>query len=239
MFCQHCGANLEPNTVFCPACGHQQVIASGGPPPPPLPGGNLGPPLAPFIPPVMAKAQTGQWISQAWEVVKTDIGLFMGITLIQAIIGGAVPLILQGSMHAGFYIACMKKLTRGKLEVADLFLGFNFFVQSLLAVIVIGVFAFLGLLACVIPARVVIAVYIFSYLFIVDKRMDFWTAMQASHSVVKHDYVGFSLFVLALVGVNILGLLCCIVGVLVTAPLSFMAVTIAYRELVGFEPNTV
>jgi uncharacterized membrane protein len=39
--------------------------------------------------------------------------------------------------------------------------------------------------------------------------------------------------------VNVLGFICCLVGLLVTIPLTFAAITIAYKELVGFEPNTV
>jgi uncharacterized membrane protein len=69
--------------------------------------------------------------------------------------------------------------------------------------------------------------------------MDFWPAIQASHAVVKSDYVGFTLFLLAMAGVNILGFLCLIVGLLVTIPLSFAAITLAYREIVGFDEQTV
>jgi uncharacterized membrane protein len=83
------------------------------------------------------------------------------------------------------------------------------------------------------------SMYKFTYLFIVDKRMDFWPAMQASHAVVKQEYFGFLLFLVLMSLLNIGGLICCVVGLLVTIPISFMAITIAYRELVGFEPNTV
>jgi uncharacterized membrane protein len=81
--------------------------------------------------------------------------------------------------------------------------------------------------------------YKFTYLFIVDKRMDFWPAMQASHSIVKQDYFGFTMFLLALVGVNILGAICCIVGIFITIPLTFAAITVAYRDIVGFDEQTV
>jgi uncharacterized membrane protein len=81
--------------------------------------------------------------------------------------------------------------------------------------------------------------YKFTYLFIVDKRMDFWPAMQASHDVVKNDYFGFTMFLLLAVLINILGFLCCIVGLLVTVPATIAAITIAYKEIVGFEQVTV
>ena len=133
----------------------------------------------------------------------------------------------------------MKKLLGRKAEFADLFTGFNFFVPTLVASLLIGVFTFAGTLLCIIPGLVVAAMYKFTYLFIVDKKMDFWPAMQASHAVVKNDYVGFTLFLILAFLVNVLGVLCCIVGVLVTIPITFAAITVAYKEIVGFEPRTV
>src|SRR5262249_7788502 len=109
-------------------------------------------------------------------------------------------------------------------ELADLFKGFNFFVAALVACLIITIFTFVGSIFCIIPGLVVGAIYMFSYLFIVDKRMDFWPAMQASYAIVKNDYFGFTLFFVALLLLNILGVICCVVGVLVTMPIFFAAV---------------
>jgi uncharacterized membrane protein len=62
--------------------------------------------------------------------------------------------------------------------------------------------------------------------------------MEASHAVVKNDYFGFTMFLLLAVLVNLLGALCCIVGLLVSIPVTFAAITIAYKELVGFDQRT-
>jgi uncharacterized membrane protein len=155
------------------------------------------------------------------------------------VLSGAVPLILQGPLMAGFHIFCMKKILGRRAEFADLFAGFNFFVPALVASLVISLFVGAGTLFCLIPGMVIAAMYKFTYLFIVDKRMDFWPAMQASHAVVKNDYFGFVLFLIALTLVNVLGALCCIVGLLVSVPVTIAAITVAYREIVGFEPRTV
>src|ERR1043166_7424117 len=113
----------------------------------------------------------------------------------------------------------MRKLRATRAELADLFTGFNFFIPSLVASLLIGLFTFAGTLLCIIPGLVVAAMYKFTYLFIVDKRMDFWPAMQASHAIVKNDYFGFTMFLVLAFLVNLLGLLCCVVGLLVTIPL--------------------
>jgi uncharacterized membrane protein len=133
----------------------------------------------------------------------------------------------------------MKKLMGRRAEFSDLFKGFDYFVPALVASLIIAVFVLCGTILCIIPGLVVAAMYKFTYLFIVDKRMDFWPAMQASHEIVKRDYVGFTLFLILMALVNLLGVLCCIVGIFVTIPVTFAAITIAYKEIVGFEPRTV
>jgi len=188
---------------------------------------------------VGVQSQTGRWIGEGWRMVKADMGNYVLLAFVLMVLNAAVPFILQGPLLAGFHIFCMKKTLNRPAELADLFKGFNYFVPTLVASLLISLFVLGGTLLCIIPGLVIAAMYKFTYLFIVDKRMDFWPAMQASHAVVKNDYFGFTLFLLAMAGVNLLGLLCCIVGLLVTMPVTFAAITVAYKEIVGFEPTTV
>jgi uncharacterized membrane protein len=170
--------------------------------------------------------------------VKADIGTFMLMTLVFAALNSMVPMILQGPLIAGFQIFCMKKLLNRRTDFADLFKGFNFFVPTLVASLLITLLVGCGTLLCIIPGLVVASMFKFTFLFIVDKRMDFWPAMQASHAVVKNDYLGFFMFLVLLGLVDILGALCCIVGLLVAVPVTVAAITVAYKEIVGFDPRT-
>lgn len=178
----------------------------------------------------------GRWLGAGWNLVMADLGTYLVITLLFLLLSG-VPFI-QGALIAGFHIFTMKKLTRRNAEIADLFKGFTFFIPTLVASILIGVFTFVGFLVLIIPGLVIAAMYKFTYLFIVDKKMDFWQAMQASHAVVRKDYFGFTMFLILAFLVNVLGFLCLIVGLLVTIPMTFAAITVAYQEIVGFEPHT-
>ena len=199
---------------------------------------SMGAPSAvPWTAPAGIKATPGKWIGEGWELVKLDMGTYVLITLIFFLLNG-VPFI-QGAMIAGFHIYTMKKIMGRPAEFGDLFKGFNFFIPTLVAAILIGLFTFLGTLLCIIPGLVVAAMYKFTYLFIVDKRMDFWPAMQSSHAVVKQDYFGFTMFLIALALLNILGFICCLVGLLVTMPVTIAAITIAYQEIVGFDQRTI
>ncbi len=161
--------------------------------------------------------------------------LFAVMTIVYAVIVSAGAFIVQGALATGFHLVFMRKLQGRPVTVSNLFDGFSFFLPTLLAYIVIAVFSFAGLLACILPALVIGAMYQFTNLFIFDKKMDFWTAMKASHSLVRQDYLGFTIFVVALVLINLLGLLCCVIGLLWTVPLTYAATTVAYWETVGFE----
>jgi len=230
MFCHKCGTQVSPDVQFCPTCGTSLAVGASS---------LGGAPAVAWTPPPMVEVHAGRWISEGWALVTADLGNYVLLALIFLVLSSAVPVILQGPMIAGLHIFTMKKLMGRRAEFADLFTGFNYFVPTLVASIVIGLFVFAGTLACIIPGLVVAAMYKFTYLFIVDKRMDFWPAMQASHAVVKRDYAGFTLFLILMALVNILGALCCIVGLLVSIPVTFAAITVAYKEIVGFDQHTV
>jgi uncharacterized membrane protein len=229
MFCHKCGTQVGPGVQFCANCGESLQAASSA-------SGGAAPPV--WTPPAGVQARPGTWVGQGWQMVKADIGTFMLLTIVFAVLNTMVPMILQGPLIAGFQIFCMKKLLNRRTDFADLFKGFNFFVPALVASLLITLFTFCGTLVCIIPGLVVAAMFNFTFLFIVDKRMDFWPAMQASHAVVKSDYFGFTMFLLLMVLVDILGALCCIVGLVVAVPVTVAAVTVAYKEIVGFDPRT-
>ena len=224
MFCHRCGTQVDSSAQFCANCG--QALAGA-------PGGTS---VQAWTPPPQVQVAMGRWLSSGWNLVTEDLGTYVLITLISFLLS-SVPLI-QGSLIAGFHIYTLKKLTGRRAEFADMFKGLNFFIPALVASLLIGLFTFIGFLCLIIPGLVIIAMYKFTYLFIVDKRMDFWQAMKASHAIVRNDYFGFTMFVIVVFLVNVLGFLCLLVGLLVTVPLTFAAITVAYQEIVGFDPHT-
>jgi uncharacterized membrane protein len=229
MFCHHCGSQVPNDVQFCTTCGQSLAAAA------PLSASSS----TPWIAPSGVRAQIGRWIGEGWRLVKADIGTFILIALLFSLLNSMVPIIIQGPLFIGFHIFCMKKILARNAQIGDLFSGFSFFVPGLVASLLISLLTSLGFLLCIIPGLVVAAMYKFTYLFILDKRMDFWPAMQSSHSIAKQDYFGFTMFLLALIGIDILGVLCCFIGVFVTIPVTIAAITVAYQEIVGFDPRTV
>ena len=116
----------------------------------------------------------------------------------------------------------------------DIGKGFEVFVQALLVGIVGGLISMLGLIGCVVGVFVTTALVMFAMPLVMDRRMEFWPAIQASMDKVKENLMGWAVFVLAMWGVNLLGALVCGVGTLVTGPITIVALVLAYRDNFGF-----
>ncbi|NIM07024.1 MAG: hypothetical protein GTO55_10655 [Armatimonadetes bacterium] len=89
----------------------------------------------------------------------------------------------------------------------------------------------LSILITLVPTSIITALYLFPLLLIVDRKMSFWEAMEKSRKKVQADLFGFFGFTLATIGINLLGTLACGVGLLVSAPVTWCAIAVAYREL--------
>jgi len=185
----------------------------------------------------------GRWISQGWEVVKQDLGNFILITLIALALWLAVGFtvighfIVGGPLVSGMFIAIRRRMQEGRMELMDLFAGFNLFLDSFLICLLSSLFMLLGLLLCIFPVFFVAALYVFPFLFLIDRRLSFWDAMEASRAAVSSDILGYVIFVILIALLNLVGLMLAGVGLLVTIPISMAAVAVAYRDVTGFRPK--
>ncbi len=86
-------------------------------------------------------------------------------------------------------------------------------------------------LLCLIPTIYLQVRWLFTLPLIIDRQMDFWTAMKASWKMVgKHWWQVFGLVIL--VGLlNVVGVLLCCVGALFTAPIGYGALMYAYETI--------
>jgi len=86
-------------------------------------------------------------------------------------------------------------------------------------------------LVCLIPTIYLQVRWLFTLPLVIDRQMDFWTAMTTSGRMVgKHWWRVFGLVIL--VGLlNIVGVLACCVGALFTAPIGYGALMYAYETI--------
>ncbi|MGO9260149.1 MAG: zinc-ribbon domain-containing protein [Bryobacteraceae bacterium] len=92
MFCHTCGTQVADGTQFCPNCGQ------------PLSGAPIGAPrpAVPWTPPTSVTIQTGRWIDAGWQMVKADLGNFILIALVFALVNalGLLGSAARGSRSA-------------------------------------------------------------------------------------------------------------------------------------------
>lgn len=183
----------------------------------------------------------GTWVSKAWDLVTADLANFLILGLIFAVIVGVAAttaigqFLVIGPLSVGFYLIIFKRMRGEELNVGDIAKGFNYFVPSVLANILISAFVAIGLALCIIPGLLIAALYLFTYAFILEQKLDFWEAMEASRKVLKDHLFEMTIFVLLLGLINFVGVLLCGIGVIFTIPLTTAATAIAYDDLVGID----
>ncbi len=177
----------------------------------------------------------GEWLAESWNMVSQDLGLHIVLALIVFVGSIATGGILSPPLICGYVYIVIRKLQEPayRPQIADVAKGFDVFVQALLAGIVGGVICNLGALACGIGAAVGFALVMFALPLVIDRRMDFWAAVQTSISLTGQQLVTWTLLVLTLWLINALGLLACGLGLLVTWPISYVAIVLAYRDSFG------
>lgn len=90
-----------------------------------------------------------------------------------------------------------------------------------------------GLLLLGVPFVLYLTVsWMFTLPLILDHEIDFWTAMKRSRRQVSRHWWSCLAFLLVLSILNLAGMLCCLVGLLVTFPISVLATMYAYETVI-------
>jgi uncharacterized membrane protein len=98
----------------------------------------------------------------------------------------------------------------------------------------------LGFLCLILPGIYLWVAWSFTLPLIIDKRLDFWTAMELSRKVVTRHWWMFFAFAIVLTMLKIAGLLIFIVGLFLTLPVAVAALMFAYEDVFssGTETST-
>lgn len=184
----------------------------------------------------------GACLSRGWALLKRHFWLLVCATAVVAVLwavskmippGWLVGALLAFPLWGGLGWLFLKLLRGEPAGFEDAFAGFRLaFVPLLLAGAVSTALVFLGLLALILPGVYFVVCYpLFVPLLILDKKLDFWPAMELSRRVVTQHW--FKVCGLLVVGVlvAVTGLLALGIGVFVTLPLAIAASVYAYEDI--------
>src|SRR5881296_1606494 len=77
-------------------------------------------------------------LSSGFEMIKGQYWLILGITVVGVLIAGLVPLgILIGPMMCGIYLVLLERIQGRTVKFGFLFKGFDYFVDSLIATLLL------------------------------------------------------------------------------------------------------
>lgn len=195
-------------------------------------------------------AKTGEvnisrWIMSGWDLVMKDFGEFLLLSFIYTVLltiafsTWIVGLILAGPLTAGFFYIILNRIRGKEFYMGDIARGFEVFVAAVLADILISVFISIGFAFLIIPGIIISAIYMFAFPLIIEKKMDFWQAMETSRKVVTKNIFELSVFMLVLYIFIFIGVLLLLVGFFVALPIVFAAIAYAYCDLIGLEEPPV
>ena len=182
----------------------------------------------------MGNVKIGDWLSQAWTIISEDLVTHILLALIVGLGTGITGGLLSGPLMGGYLWVVFKKMKDPSYtpQVGDIAKGFENFVQLLLVGIVAGIIASLGTIACVVGVFFTSALVILALPLVVERNMDFWSAITESINKTKQDLMGWVVFVLVVGLLNALGGAVA-VGFLITLPIMIVALAIGYREVYG------
>jgi uncharacterized membrane protein len=191
----------------------------------------------------------GSALSRGWALVMANLPVLAGATLLAWAIGvglGFIPILgwvagaLVGSiLHGGVLYMFVRRIRGEDVQLGDMFAGFNIApLPLLLGGLLVGVLTALGCILCIAPGVYLAVGYLFVLPLIIDKKLDFWPAMEVSRQVVTKHWWSMFLFAIVLLLIICLGALACGLGLLLAVPVVFAALSFVYEDLFGAKAAT-
>jgi len=177
-------------------------------------------------------------ISPYWMILSAFTALYVGflyISLRNPDFGQIAQMIVAGPISAGYYLT-INKIRKGEvISFSNFFDGFKMFMPVMIVSMLSGLIISIGMLLLVLPGIFFSVIYLFAMPLVVFGKLDFWPAMESSRIIITRNFTEAFLFGLMIVGVNILGLLALGLGVLITIPLSYAVILMAYEDIYNFD----
>jgi uncharacterized membrane protein len=212
--------------------------------PPPL-GGSIPPAAAPVNPDLLAQEilsggvafSISDCFSRGWNLVMQDFWPIIGVNALMFLIltaanGMYVGIFLNGVVIGGLYCYFLRRIRNQPATLNDAFTGFALaFVPLMLASLVSSLLTVVGFLCCIIPGIYLTVAWAFTFPLVMDKRLEFWPAMELSRKVVNRVWWGVFGFLILTFLINLLGFLLLCVGVFFTSAVTMAASAYAYESI--------
>jgi uncharacterized membrane protein len=192
----------------------------------------------------------GESVSWAWDRFKENAPLLVAVSAVgcflpwflefieeRALSGivefwmGIVHFVVVVTINLGIAKITLRIRDGEPVEFANLFDSFNRVPWLMLATFIVMIASFIGMIFLIVPGIIIALRCWFIALVTVNERCNAIDALQHSWDVTRGFTFDLFLFGLLLIGINILGFICLGIGLLVTFPVSALAVAYIFRFL--------
>jgi uncharacterized membrane protein len=133
------------------------------------------------------------------SLLLNNIGLLLGASMLVWImgfipkfiplIGGLISLIIDGALAGGLCYVFIRTIRKESVSIGDIFAGFRFAFPALLMGHALTWFiSNVGLVFCIIPGVYFFVAWTFTEALIIDKELDFWSAMSIGRQAVTQNF---------------------------------------------------
>lgn len=171
-------------------------------------------------------------VRESWEVFKRDALLFVLAAALLGLVSVLTLGLLAGPVTIGF-IEMVRRSRRGEpLAMSMLFDRFDTFVPSLVALVLIAISVTIGMALLVVPGLLVLLFVPYTLHVIAYESSTGITALQRSFDLVKGYFLHTLALLLVISAAHAVGG-AVVFGVLITAPLSLIALTLGFERLLA------
>jgi tRNA A-37 threonylcarbamoyl transferase component Bud32 len=179
----------------------------------------------------------GRCLRRGWSLVRHDFWPVVGITaliwlLARAANSAVVGIVVGGPLMGGLQLYFLRKIRGQQAGMETAFGGFSIaFLQLFLVYLVTIVLTVAGFVCLILPGLYLWVAWMFASTLVIDKRLEFWPAMELSRKTVSKHWWKFLGFAIVLLLVKLAGILAFFVGFLVAVPVAVAATMYAYEDI--------
>jgi uncharacterized membrane protein len=193
----------------------------------------------------------GEAIAFGWESWKQNLALWLGVGIVYFLVELATDLLTQaagegsrrgdlaaiiGLLLSTFFTLGLTRLTlrfvhgeRGPFS--DLYTAYPLYPKFLVTSVMVGILVGIGSFLLIVPGIILAVILAFAPYVVVDQGMGPFESLSRSADVTRGARWKVFAFGLARLGLNLLGLIALVVGLLVTYPITMLAAAYVYRRL--------
>lgn len=193
----------------------------------------------------------GESIQFGWKTLQSSVVFIIGVTLVAWVVPSVIEWagdrafdrgiqefgmsIITGLVSSTFALGLAKIYLRfrdGEKPIFEnLFDGLARLHVYIAAMIILSIAVVMGLILLIVPGIIFLLRLWFVGFVVVDEKVGPLEAIQRSWDMTRGYTMDLFLLFILLVGLNILGLVCLVVGLLATVPISGLALAYIYRHL--------